>query len=304
MKSATRPRWDLVVVVAPQNRGWVLDGLWQDVATLLPHDVAFHYGTGIPPQSRAYVFTHYSLFLQQRRRLRRPRCRNIVFYTHESWPRLTDPGVAESLSRASHILAMSSNGEQELRAAGVRSPITATPPGVDPTAFSPTPRGRQRWDVGFSSALYSRKRPEMILEISRIASDLSISVLGRSWSEWHRFDEFVNLPNVDYLEADFMNYPTWYRQLRSFASISEVEGGPMPLLEALLCDVPVTATQTGFAEDIVVDGVNGHLVSVAADANTFLHAVRQTLRLGTGSRQTVLQHSLPAYAEVVAGLLQ
>ena len=47
--------------------------------------------------------------------------------------------------------------------------------------------------------------------------------------------------------------------------MSNLEGGPIPLIEALNCGMFAIATDTGFARDIIADGINGKIIPVEAD---------------------------------------
>lgn len=68
--------------------------------------------------------------------------------------------------------------------------------------------------------------------------------------------------------ADFRGYvpnkqlPDHYRQLRpmAFVNLSESEGVPVAIMEAIALGMPVVATDVGGVAEIVHDGVNGHLL--------------------------------------------
>jgi hypothetical protein len=68
---------------------------------------------------------------------------------------------------------------------------------------------------------------------------------------------------------------TLYRALDFYWVTARVEGGPVPLLEAMSSEVCCLSTRVGLARDIVEDGVNGVLLPMN-DANAF---VEETVRL-------------------------
>ena len=57
--------------------------------------------------------------------------------------------------------------------------------------------------------------------------------------------------------------PSWLNPIKyldSFVITSRIEGGPVPLLEAMATGLPVVTTRVGVALEIIEDGVNGYLV--------------------------------------------
>jgi glycosyltransferase involved in cell wall biosynthesis len=78
-----------------------------------------------------------------------------------------------------------------------------------------------------------------------------------------------------------------------FVQPSLAEGMSNVLLEAMACGLPVIATRTGAAEDIIQDSVNGLLVD-AGSAEQICDAVRKIIsdeefvfRLGMSARTTI-----------------
>jgi glycosyltransferase involved in cell wall biosynthesis len=61
---------------------------------------------------------------------------------------------------------------------------------------------------------------------------------------------------------DYRDIVGCYHALDLYLMTSREEGGPKALLESMAAGVPLVATRTGMAEDVVEDGVNGHLVPV------------------------------------------
>lgn len=53
---------------------------------------------------------------------------------------------------------------------------------------------------------------------------------------------------------------SWYRGIDVFLSTSCSEGFQMPLLEAAAAGRPLLATDIGAADEVITDGVNGHLI--------------------------------------------
>jgi glycosyltransferase involved in cell wall biosynthesis len=62
-----------------------------------------------------------------------------------------------------------------------------------------------------------------------------------------------------------------------FISLSNLEGGPVPLIEALDMGVVPIATRTGFAPDLIREGENGYLLPLIPTANDVLAAIQTAL---------------------------
>ena len=76
--------------------------------------------------------------------------------------------------------------------------------GADPSAFRSKRRGRGR--IAFVGACYERKSPDLMLEVIRRMPDCRFLLIGPSpeevenrmllWSNWGRFRELAELPNL------------------------------------------------------------------------------------------------------------
>jgi glycosyltransferase involved in cell wall biosynthesis len=88
----------------------------------------------------------------------------------------------------------------------------------------------------------------------------------------------------------------FYNALDVYLVTARAEGGPVPLLEAMSCGVPVVTTQVGTALDFILDGDNGLTVPIG-DVSAAVHAVVRlskdtelAARLRIRGRQTILEH--------------
>jgi glycosyltransferase involved in cell wall biosynthesis len=174
--------------------------------------------------------------------------------------------------------------------------IVMIPYGVDVDCFRPpTPAERHRlrerlglrpeaFVVGFcakkTSDSSSRKGIDTLLraitQLHRRMSDVSLLIVGPGWSDLLnkvRADGLncVHLPFI----ASHEEFAKMYRCLDTYWITSRIEGGPVPLLEAMSSGVPCVTTPVGMAPDLVRDGENGFLVPFD-DAEAF---IRQTAGL-------------------------
>jgi len=54
--------------------------------------------------------------------------------------------------------------------------------------------------------------------------------------------------------------PEWYKDIDCFICTSLYEGGPLPVLEAAACGIPVISTRVGIVPELIRHGYNGYLV--------------------------------------------
>jgi glycosyltransferase involved in cell wall biosynthesis len=272
-----------------------------DIARHLPGNVAFHDSTVALPPSRAYYFSHYSFV---------PRClaqnpsiwdkKLITFYTH---PR-TDVGVSEreyrfGFKRSTKIFSMCSEFARLLVSQGIpERKVEVVLAAADPEMFRP--HRRAGGAVGLSQQFLARKSPDLLLEIVRKLSHRDFVLLGREWRNYERFGDLERLPNFTYAEVPYADYGRYYDGVDVFLSLSELEGGPIPLIETMMCNAFPVASRTGFAPDIIRHGENGLLFDVGSDADTVCELVEQAFEADGDVRSTVEHLTWERYA----GLLQ
>lgn len=291
-----------VFVVAPQNRGWILDAICRDLRRRLPGPSAVWYERhGRLPQAESYFFSHLSLYFDRAARLPTD-ATAVILFTHPS-SELHGDQVRVLHERRPYIVCMATEGVQFLAAQGVDdSLLHHAIPGVDVQLFRSHRRGAGV--VGFCSAFYERKNPVTLFEIVAAMPDQQFLLVGRGWekSPWaHRIE---HLTNLEYVTARYHQYPALYRRMDVFVSPSSVEGGPMPLLEAMMSNVVPVATRTGFAPDLIEHGENGFLTDTGSTAQDFVRLIMQARELRVDVRSSVAEYSLDRYAQQVEHLLR
>lgn len=243
------------------------------------------------PKSAAYFFTHYSLFSAALRR--HPQIlwrRTLVFFTHPSHEPADTRRVIRRLRRAGAVLSMSSIHAARLIADGLPpAQVKVLIPGSDPSRFAGHARGGGF--VGFCSAYYRRKDPDRLAGIVAAMPHRRFLLVGRGWREWSGFDRLVAQPNFAYLEPEYADYPGHYARMDVFVSPGRLEGGPMPLLEAMMANVVPVATRTGFAPDLIIPGENGFLFEVDAPLERVCDLVDQAYQLQADIRATVVHRT-------------
>lgn len=104
-----------------------------------------------------------------------------------------------------------------------------------------------------------------LYEILKAAKELDTEVLmmGRidKADYWKKCQEFEEQMEIRFQTPDEVQKEI-YHQMAVYVgnSVDNIEEGPLGLLEAMACGIPVVTTPSGEAKDIIEDGVNGILV--------------------------------------------
>jgi glycosyltransferase involved in cell wall biosynthesis len=296
---------DLVFVTPPPTApAWILDGICREIAARLPGiRTALHpLGTPLPPAQR-YFFSHFHFFISSLRRLSPVhRAESYIFATHLEAEKygVPDALVAKMLGRATLSFCMNQALLETLVALGTPRDRLTTLVGASSAAlFQPHVRTADG-KVGFCSAFYERKSPQTVLEIVRAMPHRRFLLLGRGWRNYSRFPEMQALPNFEYVEAGYGDYPGYYSQMSVFVSVSQKEGGPVPLIEAMMSNVVPVASHTGFAPDVIEHGRNGYLFPVGGDVAGICSLIDRAFDLGTDIRPTVAHCDWDPYTARVA----
>lgn len=314
---ASSKAYDLVFVMKKESGGWILEGICREIARFFPGRTEFHYlsSSKTLPDSHAYFFSHYSLFPKALRR--NPILwgrKNLVFYTHPKESEACEAAeLLYALSRSTYVVCQGSKSAAQLAKLGVpREKCTYVLGGAD-EEFFPAHDRTGRGHVGFCTAYYPRKAPDRILEIVKAMPHRKFILLGppaadagsrhRRWDRYERFRELVTQPNLTYAEAPYAEYPHFYAKMDVFVSASILEGGPIPLIEAMMSNVVPVASRTGFSEDIVRHGDNGFLFPVDAPVSEICALIEKAFALDADVRSDALGLSWRNYSLAIQKLL-
>jgi glycosyltransferase involved in cell wall biosynthesis len=180
--------------------------------------------------------------------------------------------------------------------------VTTVLGAADPDIFRPHERGSGV--VGMVSAYYPRKSPERLISLVRAMPDTPFLLVGRGWRESASSDDLVDLHNLEIVEAPYSDYPSYYTKMDVFVSVSSLEGGPIPLIEAMMSNAVPVVTRTGFAPDIVTNGINGFLCDVDVSTTDLVGLVREGLRFGGEIHHTVHHLDWERYARFLSRELE
>lgn len=283
-----QPEFDLVYVLPPKEfHGWIIEAICREIDEFTQGETAFVELHEPVPPARAYFYSHYGYFRDTL--LACPQvihANNLLFYTHPRQLWYSESELVYALQHADSVLSMCSLFVPELERLGIpQDRIHTGLLGADPQMFQPHQRGDGR--VGFCSAYLPRKGGSRILEIVRSMPHRSFVLCGKNWPNWERFEELNALTNFEYIELPYRRYPEFYSSLDVFVSVSELEGGPVPLIESAMCNVVPVCSNTGHARDIVTSGDNGFLFDVHAPVSEICGLIDDAYGIRSDIRKTV-----------------
>jgi len=294
---------DWLFVTAEESRGWILDAICREIGSRQRGTWTVAYGAKTDlPRARVYFFSHYLLYMiHLRRNPHIAEGRILVWYTHPREVRYSIEEQIDAYNRTTRMVFACSAFRDDLIAKGLDPARGAVVLGAaDPKRFPPHRRGKGV--IGLSSAFYERKSPDTLLDLVRMLPHRRFLLLGKGWEAYARWTELSSLSNFEYVSAPYSEYPRLNSRFDVFLSLATLEGGPIPLMEAMMCNAVPVASRTGFAPDIITHGGNGYLFDVGAPADVIAPLVEQAFDLTSDVRATVKRYTWAAFARGVHAL--
>jgi glycosyltransferase involved in cell wall biosynthesis len=336
----TRP----VVAYVSDGAGWVLDEVGYRIAErirdrYLMRVVTSHRGYrgcivhfAAPPiylKNEAYESVH-------------PSNRLLLTWTH-GLPGNPDPNIQLQLANMrrgepylSRIKVQTTTARDYLIGQGVRpEKIVHIPLGVDTARFCPpnsseraatrsrlgVPEGAicigsfQKDSPGWDNTSREKKwvkGPDVLVGVlKRLAEHYPLYVLLTTPSRGYVI-EHLERAGIAYRHdvlSGVTDLPAYYRALDLYLITSRDEGGPMALLEAMACGIPVVSTCMGIPKDAIRHGENGLLAEIddmeglIANARRLLDDPAFAAGVSAGARQTALSYDWALIADKYARLL-
>ena len=308
--SNTPKNKELLFVTHEGTKDWILGAKARRISRHTPVRSSVFYSKNLKdlPDHTSYFFLHHKYFARAIRYnpfvLKR---RAIVMFTHPEWNKYySKRHVVYFLNKAFKIVCLNSAIKSELVHLGVKEgKIVVYHLGSNPDFFPPREDSNGTPTVGFSMAFYERKNPELLVDVVKNMPDVNFILVGKDWAQYDRYQEIRDLPNFKYYEnVPYEDYPALYQQMNVFVSPSHLEGGPVPILEAMLSNVVPVVSKTGFGPDIVKHGENGFLFDSTVHYSHVIELIRKALNLKVNVRKDVLAHSWENYGKKIAGLLK
>ena len=298
----------ITYVAREADKDWIFGAKVRRLAKFsgLNSNTYFHNRLRDLPDSDGYFFVFHQYFYRAIRH--NPKIlnrKNIVMFTHPNWTfSFSESHVIWCLNKADKVICLNSKVQKELIAAGLDAKKTALIHIASDPDFFYTHQ-RETGAVGFCSAFGERKNPEMVYQLVKNMPERKFYLIGRYWENYERYDEMKKMTNFTYYNNEsYDTYPDLYNIIDIFISPSTLEGGPVPVLEAMLSNCFPIASKTGFCPDIISDGKNGFLFDIDADYTEVIRLIKLADSKTIDVRQTALEHSWKNCSQKIDTLFQ
>jgi glycosyltransferase involved in cell wall biosynthesis len=216
---------------------------------------------------------------------------------------------------ADAIMTVCHQWHNELVARGVDAEkCVMVPNGVDVSVFSPTSSDQRiairkrlgipvgAFCVGFSgkrsSNTLNRKGTEIFAAAMRLlvdVKDICFVIVGPGWHEFVREQQRAGINCVHFpFLIDRHEVADFYKAIDCYWVTSKIEGGPVPLLEAMSSEVACVSTPVGVALEAIADNENGFIAPFDC-AEAYANLTRRLLvdsnmrsRIGRAARETIV----------------
>jgi glycosyltransferase involved in cell wall biosynthesis len=118
-----------------------------------------------------------------------------------------------------------------------------------------------------------RKGAHLLPRIVKELPNWNFIVMGRGWEDFILNKGLNNYSNFKYVEFNKENRAKYFSRARIFLSLSNLEGGPVPLIESMSLGVTPICTETGFAPEFITDQVNGFLLPIDTDVDLVISKI-------------------------------
>lgn len=201
------------------DRGWILEKCASEIAK---RSDRVSFGSQADPRADIQYYVNYSA------RSRRVSPIEIGFFTHSEREDAARRRYFAAAHEVDHSVCMSRRYADELAAAGVKN-VTTISPGVDLDEFSPKVR------IGVVGRTYhtGRKGEAIVAQVLKTPG-IEWRFTGSGWPGPSRHIAEGAMADF-YNDLDYVLVPALY------------EGGPMCVLEALACGVPIISSDVGWS---------------------------------------------------------
>jgi len=294
-KPTSKQLQTITYVARESDKDWIFGAKVRRLSKFskLKASTYFHDGLRDLPDSDGYFFVFHQYFYRAIRH--NPQIlnkKNIVMYTHPNFTfSFSKTHVIWCLNKADKVICLNSTVQRELIEAGLKADKTELIHiASDPDFFFP--HERTTGSVGFCSAFSDRKNPEMIFNLVKHMPERKFYLIGRYWDRYEKYNELMSFSNLTYYDnEDYENYPNLYNQIDIFISPSYLEGGPVPVLEAMLSNCFPIASNTGYGPDVIDHDNNGFIFEADTDYKNVIQLIKLADSKTVDVRATALQHS-------------
>lgn len=217
------------------------------------------------PLFEGYIFTYLTVFQAYLSKdAIKFRNRSIVLYLHNELEELGSIEEQLEVMKWAHaIYFMCSKDAQVFLDAGLDvSQVRLMYFAYDEKRLIPNPTSAPPRTVLLASKFGPRKGLSIFPSLVNTLKDWHFIVTGKGWEPFIEENALKLAKNFEYVPFKKRANYEIYTRARIFLSLSNLEGGPVPLLEAMAMSLAPVVTNTGFASDLIKQGENGILLPI------------------------------------------
>lgn len=255
----------VTVLLKRGNQNWILGAFAKDIRLLIGARLIyfpmkrrqlwtlFKYKLLFKPEGLLIILHQELFYSMKRNNVNFDNCKLIVWYTHNYGSTETDLRNFQYLRFVDKVKVPSMETKKFLVATlgkEIEKSIDVVLGGADDSYFRHLKKNKKLRSVIFVGRLAMRKRPDLIYRTVLENKNFNFTLHGNQWKNSYHLNLLNSCSNFNYYEFYFKNSNAQYNQSNIFLSLSDIEGGPIPALEALASGCKVILTDTGFARDL------------------------------------------------------
>lgn len=128
--------------------------------------------------------------------------------------------------------------------------------------------------VVLASNYSARKGIEKLLPVVSRLKEFKFIGLGRNWERSPIYTLLLEQDNFSFFEFNLESRNHWFSRAEIFLSLSSLEGGPVPLLEALSAGTYPVVTDTGFCRDFIGDRRQGVIMDINPTIDEIVNSIQ------------------------------
>jgi len=278
MKYFSKNSNSMILVGVWANRNWILGNWIKEVQLRHPKSFKLWWLPSIYagkrfiekiivfpiPRATAYFFSYPTIFRFYLEKFPLKFSNNsLVLYPHNEPEMGNLKEQVKLLNQAYKVYFYCKQDSENLRSLGlVESKIVIANCAVDNDCILDNKVIRDQNTVVLASKFGPRKGAELLPDIVKRLKDWNFILMGRGWDEFLRQSKLLKLSNLNYVKFNKPNRTKFFSKAKIFLSLSNLEGGPVPLIESMSLGVIPISTNTGFAPEFIRNGVNGFLLPI------------------------------------------
>lgn len=297
------------------NRNWILGNWIKEITTRHPEETQIHWIASVfsgkkwwerlvrfpIPEYGAYFFSYPSIFETYiKTNEAKYKNKSIVNYTHNMDELGSLRHQAQVLNKAYSVHFNCSRDSEKLILNGLNErKVRIVYGAVDDDCKLVPGIEREPKSILLASKFGPRKGLEILPDLISELTDWKFLILGRGWQKFLKNSGLSEKPNLEYHHFDKKSRNVLMSRASVFLSLSNLEGGPIPLLESIQMGLIPIATDTGFARDFIKNQHNGFLLSNPPTTREVRNAIISLAKIKSISNDSVKQLNWDRLAEIV-----